>query len=209
MRTATVLALLVLPAVVLAQRPVESNRIISSELPAAIIEVVPGLEYAGSQQFELYEVAEVEQHFFVELDGSRIKRLLLVQFEGFLPSVENTYQYWGDTVTHSGQIWYHGTVATRLPETEPRPESAGARSRAYLAAKGWTLGPDIFSERFVWLLDSPPRNELLVFYTEDLADQGLTAADVKEGGAAFDRWPVLLEGLHRRALAAVRVITAE
>lgn len=34
--------------------------------------------YAGTQRFELYGVADAEQHFFVELDGTRVKRLLWI-----------------------------------------------------------------------------------------------------------------------------------
>jgi hypothetical protein len=64
------------------------------------------------------------------------------------------------------------------------------------------VGPELLLERLVWLLDSPPRNELMVIYMEDLADQGLTAADLREGGTAWDRWPAVSEAFHRRAVAA-------
>lgn len=59
--------------------------------------------------------------------------------------------------------------------------------------------------RLVWLLDSPPRNELMVIYMEDLADQALTAADLAEGGRARDRWPALVEAIERRAVGVFTV----
>lgn len=67
------------------------------------------------------------------------------------------------------------------------------------------MGPDVMLERLVWILDSPARHELMVIYMEDLAGQGLTAADVNEGGKARDRWPALAAAFHQRAVAAFGV----
>jgi hypothetical protein len=205
MRTTALLLLLAVPAQLAAQRMADGNRIVSSELPNGILEVAPGMLYAGTQRFELYGVADAEQHFFVELDGTRVKRLLWIQYEGYHASNTNTYNYRDETVTHSGQTWHRRVNAARIPETEARPESDGARARALLKARGWTVGPEVMLERLVWLLDSPPRHELMIIYLEDLADQGLTAAELNEGGAARERWPALLEAFHRRAVASFTV----
>jgi hypothetical protein len=193
MRASGLLLLLAVPATLHGQRSVAGNRIQSDTLPTAVLEVEPTMTYAGTQRFDLYGVANAEQYFFVELDGSRIKRLLWIQYEGYHASNSHTYDYRDETATHSGQTWHRRINATRIPETESRPESDGARARAFFKAKGWTMGPEVMLERLVWLLDSPPRNELMVIYGEDLADQGLTAADLSEGGPARDRWPALLQ----------------
>ena len=99
----------------------------------------------------------------MELDGTRIKWLLWVQYEGNHASNTSTYNYRDETVAHSGRTWH------RL-----------------LRAKGWRMGPEITSERLVWLLDAPARNELMIIYMEDGADQGS-------------------EAFHRRAVAAFTV----
>jgi hypothetical protein len=205
MRAGTTLFALVLPATLTAQRSLDGNRLISTDRPAAVLEVAREFSYAGTQTFELYGVATAEQHFFVELDGNRIRRLLWIQYEGYLPSNTQTYQYRDETVSHSGRSWHRRVSAVRVPDTEPRPDSDGARARAFLRAKGWSIGPDILLERLVWLLDTPPRNELMVIYMEDLADQGLTAAEVSEGGSARHRWAELSEAFHRRATESFRV----
>jgi hypothetical protein len=163
------------------------------------------MQYAGTQRFELYGVADAEQHFFVELDGSRIKRMLWIQFEGYLPNNTNTYNYRDETVEHAGKTWHRRISAALVPETEARPESDGAKARAYLKSKGWTIGANVMLERLVWLLDSPPRHELMVIYMEDLADQGLTAADLNEGGKARDQWSARAGAFHARALASFRI----
>jgi hypothetical protein len=206
MRTGLLLALVLAPHALLAQRKVEGNRIVSAARPAATLEVTGKMEYAGTQTFELYGVATAEQHFFVELDGSRIKRLLWVQYEGYHPSNTHTYNYRDSTVAHSGRSWHRRIGAIKAPETESRPDSDGARMRAFLRSKGWTMGPELIMERLVWILDSPARNELMLIYMEDLGDQGLTAADVNEGGKARDRWPAIAQAFHARALAAFSIL---
>jgi hypothetical protein len=204
MRLASLL-LLGVPSLLAAQRTVEGNRVISKALPAAELEAANDLSYAGTLSFELYNVANVEQHFFVERDGARVKRLLWIQFEGYKPDNTHTYNYTDSTITHSGQTWHRRRVPFRIPDTEARPDSDGARVRAHIREKGWSLGPDVLMERLVWILDSPARNELMVIYMEDLADQGLTVADLRVGGKAADRWPAIGEAFHQRALAAFSV----
>ncbi|HEU5218755.1 MAG TPA: hypothetical protein VFU23_08845 [Gemmatimonadales bacterium] len=204
MRATCLFLLLGLPAELLAQRAATRSTIISPDLPKAIFEAAPGMVYAGTQTFDLYGVANAEQHFFVELDGTRVKRLLWIQFEGYHPDNTSTYTYRDTTIVHSGHAWHRRISATRIPEVEARPESDGARARAFLKAKGWTVGPDVMLERLVWLLDVPARNELMVIYMEDLADRGLTAADLTTGSAQ-SQWSALADALHLRALASFAI----
>lgn len=141
MRSSGLIALLVLPAALQAQRTVDGNRLISPTLPAATLEVASSMRYAGAQRFELYGVANAEQHFFVELEGSRITRLLWIQFEGYHPTNTNTHNYRDSTVSHAGRTWHRRLAAIRVPETEARPESDGARTRSFLRAKAGRSGP--------------------------------------------------------------------
>ena len=60
--------------------------------------------------------------------------------------------------------------------------------------------PDgMISVRLVHLLDKEKRKELMVIYSEDVAKTGFTAADLQEGGKAYDRWPAIQEALVQRA----------
>src|ERR687894_628686 len=75
-------------------RVVEANRIVSQALPPVQISVDPGFTYAGGPRFELYGIAHAEQHLFVVADEQHtVRRLVWVQFEGFLPDNERTYRY--------------------------------------------------------------------------------------------------------------------
>ena len=49
------------------------------------------------------------------------------------------------------------------------------------------------------LLDEQKRKELMIIYTEDLAQTGFSAADLQKGGKAYDRWPAIEKDLIERA----------
>ncbi|MDQ3855682.1 MAG: hypothetical protein M3281_04720, partial [Chloroflexota bacterium] len=67
-------------------RVVEANRIVSLALPSVRITIDPGFTYVGGPCFLLYGIACAEQHLFVIADKERtVRRLVWVQFEGFLP----------------------------------------------------------------------------------------------------------------------------
>lgn len=205
MRGMTLGLMLMVPMALHGQRQVSGNRITSTTLPAAMVEAASGMQYAGSQSFDLYGVAAVEQHFFVDLDGTRVRRMLWIQFEGYHATNSHTYNYTDTTITHSGQTWHRRRGTWRPFASAPRTGSDAARVLEFVAAKGWTLGTDLLNERLVWLLDSPPRNELMIIYLEDLADHGLTVQDIALGGSARDQRTALLDGFHDRALAAFTV----
>lgn len=205
MRGTRIGLMLLMPLALHGQRAVIGNRITSVALPAATIEAATGMHYAGTQSFDLYGVAAVEQHFFVELDGTRVKRLLWVQFEGYHPGNSHTYNYTDTTVVHSGQTWHRQRDTWQPHARAARAGSDGARMREFLTAKGWQLPGDLLYERLVWLLDQPARNELMVIYTENLSDHGLTAADIEPAGAVHDRRTAILDAFHERAVAAFAV----
>lgn len=173
------------------QRTIRGNTITSDSLPAIRFVVDSGLTYLGRQQFVLYDVANAEQFFFAELDGKRVKRLLWVQFEGYLPGLDHTYDYSRDsTQTMWGRTIFRNSAFRATPTSEPRPDSDGARARAFLRERGLTLAPGMLYHRLVWLIDEPARNELMVISMEDPADYG----------AAGTIDPVMLRGLLRISL---------
>ena len=64
-------------------RTVKGQVLTSTDMPAVKIEFDKAFKYIGRQSFLLYEVANAEQHFFVDADkDGRMKRFYWVQFEG-------------------------------------------------------------------------------------------------------------------------------
>lgn len=189
-------------------RTVSGQVLTSKELPAVRIEFDKAFKYVGAQSFVLYNVANAEQHFFVDADkDGRMKRFYWIQFEGYLPDNTHTYDYNSPKIVNSGGFdFYADSYPRSLTGNLGRPDSDGNRARAFLAAKGFKMaGTEVLYQRLVHLVDETKRSELMIIYAEDLNGTGLTAADLNEGGSARARWPQLYQGLLDRALKNVKM----
>ena len=191
-----------------AQRSVEGRTLISRSLPPVRIKFDKDFDYVGTQSFVLYGTAQVEQHFFVDADDSHIRRLFMVQFEGYLPTNTHTYNYQiKETVKLGGLDFMYDTQVANVPNFRKQyPDSDAGRAAAFLEGKGYQLeGMDLVFQRYIRMVDESRRNELLIIYYESLKDTGLTAADLSEGGrAAADRERIFRE-VHKRALKGFKV----
>jgi hypothetical protein len=189
-------------------RTVKGQVLTSSDMPAVRIEFDRSFRYIGSQSFVLYDVANAEQHFFVDADKEgRMKRFYWVQFEGYLPTNTHSYNYKSPKVVNAGGLDFFADANPRsLNGNLGRPDSDGARARAFFEKKGLRMiGTELLSQRLVHLVDQAKRNELMIIYVEDLTGTGLSAADLSEGGSARARWPEISQGLLDRALKNMKV----
>lgn len=189
-------------AAVVQTRSVKDRVLTSTQLPAVQIEFAEPFKYAGGHSFILYEVANAEQHFFVDADkDGRIKRMFWVQFEGYLPSNTHAYDYKSTkTVKLGGLDFFADAYARNIKASPGRPDSDGNRARAFLTSKGYRLISDeVLSQRLVHLIDEAKRNELMIIYLEDLGPMKLTAADLAPGGKAAGQWETISAGLLERA----------
>lgn len=189
-------------------RTVKDRVLTSRQLPAVQLEFTKPFKYAGGHSFVLYEVANAEQHFFVDADkDGRIKRMYWIQFEGYLPSNTHTYDYKSPkTVNIGGLDFFADAYARNIKASPGRPDSDGSRARAFLAGKGYRLGSDeVLSQRLVHLVDQTKRSELMIIYLEDLSAMELTAADLAPGGRAAGQWEAISKGLLERALVSMKL----
>lgn len=185
-------------------RTVSGQVLTSTELPAVRLKFDKQFKYAGSQSFVLYNVANAEQHFFVnaEKDG-RIRSLYWIQFEGYLPNNSHTYDYKSTKVVNLGGYNFIADAYARNIKANPgRPESDGSRARAFLETNGYRMGSDhTLSQRLVHLVDEAKRNELMIIYLEDLSRLGFSAADLAPGGRAAEEWERVSKELLARAMS--------
>ena len=189
-------------------RSVKDQVLTSTEMPAVRIEFDKGFKYVGNHSFILYDVAHAEQHFFIDADKEgRVKRMYWVQFEGYLPSNTHTYRYKvNKTANIDGLEFVADAYARNIKGNPGRPDSDGARARAFLESKGYRMASDdVLSQRLVHLIDEAKRNELMIIYLEDLSGMGLTAADLAEGGRAAARWDEISNGLLDRAVKGMKI----
>ena len=189
-------------------REVKGRVIRSPSLPAAELEFGKDFRYAGGHKFVLYEVANAEQHFFVDADkDGRVKRMYWVQFEGYLPTNTHTYDYKvTNQVTIGGLAFVADAWARNIKANPGRPDGDGARARAFLESKGYKLASDeIMSQRLVHLIGNTKRDELMIIYLEDMTPLGLTAPDVNKGGKAEAKWSDISAGLLARAQKNLKI----
>jgi hypothetical protein len=194
-------------------RTVSGQVLKSKDTPAVRLKFDKAFKYAGGHSFVLYDVANAEQHFFVDADkDGRIKRFYWIQFEGYLPTNTHSYNYKSPKIVNIGGFdFFVDAYARSLKGSLGRSDSDGNRARAFLASKGFKMaGTEFLSQRLVHLVDAAKRNELMIIYVEDLStgvtgDPNLTAADLNEGGSAYARWRESAQGLLERAQKNIKV----
>ena len=152
-------------------RRVKGQVLTSIYLPSIRVRFDKRFKYIGSQQFILYDRAQVEQDFFVDADNQqRIKRMYMVQFEGYLPNINATYDYPATkTINLGGQTYI--VNAESIPNVsaalKQNPQSDVARAASFLESKGYRISESIMFQRFVRLVDEAKRNEFILLYVED------------------------------------------
>jgi len=190
-------------------RSVKGQVLTSTEMPAVRLKFGKKFKYVSSQRFILYDVAQAEQHFFVDADAQgRIKRMYWVQFEGYLPNNTETYDYKvNKTVSLGGLDFIADAYARNIKANSGQPDSDGSRARAFLESKGYRMASDdVMSQRLVHLIDKEKRNELMIIYIEEMSGMGLVAADVAAGGRAAARWDEISKGLLERAMKDIKIL---
>jgi hypothetical protein len=184
---------------------VQANVLTSNREPKVRITLPSSVQYVGADRWPLYDIADCELHVFVEATAQKkVERLYWLQFEAYLPSrpeLHHTYPF-TRTDTLNGLLF---DVRARFgPGNEtPKPGSDGEHVQALLRAKGYTMPDVTMNVRLVHLLDDEKRKELMIIYAEDLQPTGFSLNDLLPGGKRTGEWPVLEEGLIRRAKAAI------
>ena len=168
----------------------QGNTVTSSHDPKAQIALPASAAYAGASHWILEAYFDdIELHAFVEAaPDKQVRKLYWVQFESYLPS-HPEYHHTYDSTRHATLGGLDFLVDTWAESTGPKDEadSDTAHLKAVLAGKGYTRPASMISVRFVHLMDGA-RKELMFIYSEPAPD-GLSAADLKQGGKAYARWP--------------------
>jgi hypothetical protein len=153
-------------------RRVKGQVLSSIYLPSIRVKFDKRFKYVGSQKFILYDRAQVEQHFFVDADNQQriIKRMYMVQFEGYLPNINATYDYPVTKIINLGGQTYvvnAESISNVSAALKQNPQSDVARAASFLESKGYRVSESIIFQRFVRLVDEAKRNEFILLYVED------------------------------------------
>src|SRR3989454_5020660 len=110
-----------------------------------------------------------------------IKRMYMMQFEGYLPNIKATYDYpVTKTVTLGGQTYIVNSEGIpNVPAAlRQNPQSDVTRAASFLESKGYRISDSIMFQRFVRLVGDAKRNEFILLYVED-AGTGASAENEK------------------------------
>lgn len=124
-------------------------------------------EYVGSFVFDLAAGARVDRHVFA--DGAPApRRLIVVQFEAFLPGVDDHYRYALRDPVRIGRETYGRTsgVLSVREELAASPGAEIARTADHLASRGLAIGDRHAVARYARILGEDRRREILIFYHE-------------------------------------------
>jgi hypothetical protein len=164
------------PTVLPLERTVAGSELRSVADPAIRIRVSPRFKYVGGQRFILRDIADAEQHFFVEADAAKvIKSLYWIQFERYLAGRDGQYAYDTDQpLTLQG--WPLRAHVRRF--TEP-PAADSDRRKAYelLEKAGYVVPMPSTRVRLVHVPESNRRQEVMMIYLEPGGATDLTAEE--------------------------------
>ncbi len=165
-------------------RTVVGNTLDSPSLPDVAVRVDTSFVFAGSFDIEILAnsdewpdslvgspIAAGERFVFVDVGGDgEVKRLFIVQFEGFLDNNDQTYNYsFANADTIGENVYRHNTWFYNSREQATRnPAGEGAKTRRFLADREYAVEDEFMMSRFVGLASEDRRNEIIIYYIEML-----------------------------------------
>jgi hypothetical protein len=183
------------------ERRVQGNTTISAHDPKLRVRLPESVRYVGADRWVLYGIADCELHAFVKADEQKnVQELYWVQFESYIPTRPDLHHKY-DSPRHAtiGGLDFYAETWPRSNGEKTEAGSDREHIDALIREKGYKIPTDMMYVRFVHLLDTEKRKELMIIYGEDLASTGFTAADLREGGKDSGQWPALEKGLIERA----------
>ena len=184
-----------------ARRHVHDNLLISTDLPPLRIRVDPALVYIGVSEFLIKGLARAERHHFVEAAAGRVRRMLVAQFEGFLPDNTRTYNYALANPMRLGTLTFgHQIQGYRVAAEMAVPEVQ--HTAQLLAERGYAADDEQMVSRFDAIVGDDRRHELLLFYHENIRDAGHTLDEVFENTELRPAFDEVGQALKARSLAA-------
>jgi hypothetical protein len=175
-----------------AVRHVRGRTIVSEESPKVELSVRKGYRFIGTQQVDLYGLAEAEQYVFARqgLDNT-VESFYWIQFEHFLPSNDRAYNYASKNTTQIGDLHFVYNVGSwpdYLAEMAGNPASDGAAIERLLEKRHLSFPHRAAHVRMFHSPSADHRSELMIIYGEALPQDSAVPAR-KEGVDLFTESP--------------------
>lgn len=171
-----------------AARQVKGRTIFSEELPKAELSVRKGYRFIGTQQVNLYGVAEAEQYLFARQGhDNTVESFYWIQFEHFLPSNDRTYNYNSTRKTQIGDLQFVYNVGSwpdYAAEMAGNPASDGAAIERLFEKQHLSFPHRAAHVRMFHSPSADHRSELMIIYGEALPPN--STVPVREKGLVLD-----------------------
>jgi hypothetical protein len=171
-----------------AVRHVRGRTIFSEESPKVELSVRKGYRFIGTQQVNLYGLAEAEQYVFARQGRhNSVESFYWIQFEHFLPSNDRTYNYGSKNTTKIGDLHFVYNVGSwpdYRAEIAGNPASDGAAIERLLEKRHLSFPHRAAQVRMFHLPSADHRSELMIIYGEALPQN--SAIPVRKEGVDLD-----------------------
>jgi hypothetical protein len=171
-----------------AVRHVRGRTIVSEESPKVELSVRQGYRFIGTQQVNLYGLAEAEQYVFARQGrDNTVESFYWIQFEHFLPSNDRTYNYASKNTTQIGDLHFVYNVGSwpdYLAEMAGNPASDGAAIERLFKERYLSFPHRAAHVRMFHSPSADDRSELMIIYGEALPQD--SAVPVRKEGVDLD-----------------------
>lgn len=183
------------------QYGMRGNRLLPKSGVGFSIDVAKDFRYVGGQRFILKQVADAEQHVFVQAapDGV-VQRMVWIQFESFLPSNSHRYNYQLPDRLKLGDLEFVSDAMVYRSYESDDPVSDHFAIQKLLAAHKLRFAGPMARRRLFHLPDPDRRRELMIIYVEAVK---LDPKNIPEDGASDEQWPEIARSLRQGAQNAV------
>ncbi|HEX4824216.1 MAG TPA: hypothetical protein VFV19_07865 [Candidatus Polarisedimenticolaceae bacterium] len=185
-----------------AAREVRGRTLHSAATPSVEVLAGSAFRFVGRVPFRLAE-SEGERYIFVDAgDDKALRRLLVVQFESFLPSSHETFGYDLSSGREMAGLRFISNTfafpAATAAVAQPKDEAEATNN--FLLKKGFKMPAVWLATRYVTIADGDLRkSEMIVFYMEGKSDR--TMADLYAGEEPTPAWRAEKPALEERSLA--------
>jgi hypothetical protein len=189
------------------ERQVHGQTLTSKANPAVEITFDKEFKYVGGQRWDLYDVADAEQHLFVKPGkNKKVERFYWVQFERFLPNNQHTYNYPPDRTTEIGglQFIYDTRAYTDYSELNREPTSDGAYAQALLKKHGYKFPTAAVRTRMIHLPTPDKRSELMIIYAESMDTKDVLKG-AEDGALLDEQSPQVAQKVLQNAVSEMKV----
>jgi hypothetical protein len=153
-------------------RYVRGRTVFSAESPKVDLTVRKGYRFIGTQQVNLYGLAEAEQYVFARQGrDNAVESFYWIQFEHFLPSNDRTYSYRSKHTTQIGDLSFVFNVGSwpdYAAEMAGNPASDGAAIERLLEKQHLSFPHRAAHVRMFHSPSADHRSELMIIYGEAL-----------------------------------------